>query len=82
MISESPKEDNKMDKKKTQKQKGCGCSTFGQDASTNKNILKIKWQRLIFEGETCPRCGSTEKELEEAISTLRQSLTPLELKSC
>lgn len=77
MISESPKENNKMDKKKTQRQKGCGCSTFGQDASINKNILKIKWQRLIFEGETCPRCGSTEKELDEAISTLRQSLAPL-----
>jgi hypothetical protein len=38
MISESSKENNKMGKKKTQRQKGCGCSTFGQDASTNMNI--------------------------------------------
>ncbi len=77
MIFKSPKEDNKMDKKKTERQKGCGCSDFGQDASTNKKILKIKWQRLISEGETCPRCGSTEKELDKAVSTLRQSLAPL-----
>jgi hypothetical protein len=39
--------------------------------------LKIKWQRLVSEGETCPRCGSTEEELKKAISTLKQSLIPL-----
>ncbi len=39
--------------------------------------LTIKWQRLVSEGQTCPRCGSTEGELEKAISTLKQSLTPL-----
>ncbi len=39
--------------------------------------LKIKWQRLVSAGETCPRCGSTEDELEKAISTLQQSLKPL-----
>lgn len=32
------------------------------------NILEIKWQRLISEGQTCPRCSQTEKELEQAIS--------------
>lgn len=40
-------------------------------------ILKIKWQRLLSDGQTCPRCGSTEEELEKAISTLKQSLIPL-----
>ena len=39
--------------------------------------LKIKWQRLVSEGQTCPRCGSTEEELEKAISTLKQSLITL-----
>ncbi len=39
--------------------------------------LKIKWQRLVSDGQTCPRCGSTEKELEKAISALGQSLAPL-----
>ncbi|MBL7156519.1 MAG: DUF2703 domain-containing protein, partial [Candidatus Omnitrophica bacterium] len=39
--------------------------------------LTIKWQRLLSEGETCPRCGSTEKEVEKAVSMLRKSLAPL-----
>ena len=39
--------------------------------------LKIKWQRLVSDGRTCSRCGSTEGELEKAISTLKQSLIPL-----
>ena len=85
MIYKSQKEDNKMDKKKTQRQKSCGCTTFGQHGGnnkgivpiSNKNVLKIKWQRLIFEGETCPGCGSTDKELDKAVSTLRQSLAQL-----
>ena len=42
--------------------------------------LKIKWQRLVSDGQTCPRCGSTEEELERAISTLKQSLIPLGIK--
>lgn len=40
-------------------------------------ILKIKWQRLISKGETCPRCGLTEKEVDKAVSTLKKSLAPL-----
>lgn len=39
--------------------------------------LSIHWQRLLSEGQTCPRCGSTEAELDRAVATLRQSLTPL-----
>ncbi len=39
--------------------------------------LKIKWQRLVSDGQTCPRCGATEKELEKAFSVLRQSLAHL-----
>ena len=77
MIFKSQGEDNKIDRNKAQRQKGCECSTFGQDVRTNKNALEIKWQRLVFEGETCPRCGSTDKELDRAVSTLRQSLAPL-----
>ncbi|MCX8188658.1 MAG: DUF2703 domain-containing protein [Nitrososphaeria archaeon] len=47
---------------------------------SKKKELKIRWQRLIFEGNTCPRCSSTEKELEKAVSTLRQALSPLGIK--
>jgi hypothetical protein len=39
--------------------------------------LKIKWQRLVSHGQTCPRCGETEKEVERAFQRLRQSLAPL-----
>ena len=41
-------------------------------------ILKIKWQRLLIDetGQTCPRCGSTEKEIEKAVDTPKQSLAP------
>ena len=52
--------------------KQCGCN--------NPKILNIKWQRLVNEGETCPRCGSTEKELDQAISALKKSLAPLGIK--
>lgn len=39
--------------------------------------LRIKWQRLVYEGETCPRCKGTETEIEEAVSSLKESLQPL-----
>jgi hypothetical protein len=39
--------------------------------------LKIKWQRLVFQGEQCTRCSSTEKEVEKAFQSLKQSLAPL-----
>lgn len=34
-------------------------------------ILKIEWQRLVINKDTCPRCGGTEKELEKAIKKLK-----------
>lgn len=40
------------------------------------NILKILWERLVTEGETCPRCKDTEKELEKAVAQLRELLNP------
>lgn len=41
--------------------------------------LTIKWQRLITDksGKTCPRCSSTEQELEKAVRILKQSLAPV-----
>lgn len=39
--------------------------------------LNIKWLRLVTDGKTCPRCRSTEEGLEEAVSALTRSLTPL-----
>ncbi len=49
--------------------KQCGCN--------NLKTLNIKWQRLVTKGETCPRCGATEQELDKAIDKLKQALIPL-----
>ena len=43
----------------------------------NRKKLIIAWQRLVSAGTTCPRCGSTESAVEEAVATLTQALTPL-----
>ena len=42
--------------------------------------LRIKWQRLVSGGQTCPRCRSTEEELEKAVSALKRSLAPLRIE--
>lgn len=43
--------------------------------------LHIRWERLVADdGQTCPRCHSTEGELEQAVSTLRRALGPLGLE--
>lgn len=39
--------------------------------------LVLEWQRLLDEREqTCPRCGSTEQEVEKAVKELNQLLEP------
>lgn len=39
--------------------------------------LTIRWQRLLDEkGETCPRCGGTQAEVEKAVGRLRRVLRP------
>lgn len=65
-----------MDKSK----KSCGCSTSERNEKESTSTLKIKWKRLISEGETCPRCGSTEQELRKAVSTLKKSFAPLGIR--
>ena len=38
-------------------------------------ILIIEWQRLLDErNKTCPRCDSTEQEVEKAVLSLKQTL--------
>ena len=42
--------------------------------------LTIEWQRLLDEQqETCPRCGSTEQEVEKAVNSLKKELAPYEI---
>jgi Domain of unknown function (DUF2703) len=39
--------------------------------------LPILWKRLVNEGETCPRCGSTQQNVMAAIAKLEPALRPL-----
>jgi len=41
--------------------------------------LMVKWQRLVEDGETCPRCEETGVEVEKAISKLEKSLEPMNI---
>lgn len=53
----------------------CECMT-----SAPAMTMTIKWQRLLADGETCPRCGSTEEELEKAAMVLDQALAAMDIK--
>lgn len=62
------------------KRTSCCASAYAKTKNENQKILRIEWQRLISDDKTCPRCGSTEEELDKAVTTLRQSLAPLEIE--
>ena len=43
-------------------------------------VLPIVWQRLVnSNGKTCGRCGDTQREVEQAVETLRAVLRPLNI---
>lgn len=43
--------------------------------------LVIEWQRLLDENkQTCPRCGSTEQEVEKAVKELTGYSRPMVLQ--
>lgn len=42
--------------------------------------LLIKWLHLSVDGETCPRCSRTGKELARAVETLSKILAPLDIE--
>ncbi|MFA6106806.1 MAG: DUF2703 domain-containing protein [Patescibacteria group bacterium] len=59
----------------------CGCQGGNcEPGKENEKTLIISWQRLISDGSTCPRCGSTENELNEAVERLTSALSPLKIK--
>ena len=39
--------------------------------------MPIVWKRLVKEGQTCERCGSTFQQLESAVGKLEAALRPL-----
>jgi hypothetical protein len=56
---------------------GCGsnCSCAGEAARVQE--LTIVWQRLVTDGATCPRCGTTQRAVERAVARLAEALGPL-----
>lgn len=60
---------------------GCKDKGGANKEESMAKVLKITWQRLIDEkGQTCVRCGATEKQLQEAFQSLKKSLTELGIK--
>ena len=60
--------------------KSCECPPSQENDKNSARAVKIKWTRLISKGETCPRCGVTEQEIEKTVSTLKQSFAPLGIR--
>lgn len=48
-----------------------------EKSSMANRVLTITWQRLLTDGQTCPRCGATEAAVEAAAAALRQALAPV-----
>lgn len=50
----------------------CGCAPTCETCdTTGEVVLRVVWQRLVDpEGETCPRCGTTQAAVEAAVGTL------------
>ena len=60
-----------------------GCSSPGSKTADRAAapVLQVRWQRLVDDkGQTCGRCGSTEKETENAVKELRRSLKPIHVE--
>lgn len=59
-----------------------GCATPGNNTAggRQKQVLPIRWQRLVDEqGRTCDRCGTTEAATEDAVKKLRRALKELNI---
>ena len=56
----------------------CGCNNVKpkEVKDDSEKSLVITWQRLISEGSTCPRCESTENEVDNAVLELKKRLNP------
>ncbi len=53
----------------------------GEKRSESRPVLIMQWQRLLIgKGETCGRCGDTEKSIAKARKKLSSALKPLGIK--
>lgn len=51
----------------------CGCAAEPRPTQE----LLIVWQRLLTDGATCPRCGTTQLAVRAAVEALTEALRPL-----
>jgi hypothetical protein len=57
---------------------GCGTPGGRAGGGTQKPVVKVRWQRLLSAtGQTCERCGSTERATEDGVRKLRRCLKPV-----
>jgi len=55
-----------------------GCAAPGDSGAAQKQTLQVRWQRLVdAKGQTCERCGSTERATEDGVKKLRRCLEPV-----
>lgn len=58
-----------------------GCGTAGGGSLNSAKTLVIQWQRLTeSSGDTCGRCGNTERSIDEAGRLLTASRRPLGIR--
>ena len=58
-----------------------GCNSPGGGSLNSAKTLVIQWQRLTeSSGDTCGRCGNTERSVDEAGRLLTASLRPLGIR--
>ncbi len=54
---------------------GCATTSKQAEAGKEKHVLQVRWQRLVdAKGQTCDRCGLTEKAAQDGVKKLRRSL--------
>ncbi len=60
---------------------GCASDRPKNREDSEMKTLVIQWQRLVDEtGQTCQRCGLTEREVDAAADSLGRSLGPLDIR--
>lgn len=68
-----------MNETTVQPSTSCGCEPSCSCSETAAEVqeLPVVWQRLVTDGATCPRCGTTQLAVEHAVATLAEALRPL-----
>jgi hypothetical protein len=56
---------------------GCASRSSNAARTVEKQALRVRWQRLVDDkGQTCDRCGGTERATQQGVKTLSRCLKP------